>query len=69
MVDPNRWKCRSFEYGHGPRQLDFYSKTLRGAIVQEPLEKRSIRTVNWTLGEALGNSMWPKNSRQKPKHK
>ena len=33
---------------------DFYSKTLRGAIAQEPLEKRSIRTVNWTLGEALG---------------
>lgn len=33
---------------------DFYSKTLRGAIAQEPLEKRSIRTVNGTLGEALG---------------
>ena len=33
---------------------DFYSKTLRGAIAQEPLEQRSIRTVNWTLGEALG---------------
>ena len=33
---------------------DFYSKTLRGAISQEPLEQRSIRTVNWTLGEALG---------------
>ena len=26
----------------------------RGAIAQEPLEQRSIRTVNWTLGEALG---------------
>ncbi len=34
--------------------FDFYSKTLRGAIAQEPLEQRSIRTVNWTLGEALG---------------
>ena len=33
---------------------DFYSKTLRGAIAQEPLEQRSIRTVNWTIGEALG---------------
>ena len=33
---------------------DFYSKTLRGALAQEPLEKRSIRTVNRTLGEALG---------------
>ena len=33
---------------------DFYSKTLRGAIAQEPLEKRSTRTVNGTLGEALG---------------
>jgi len=33
---------------------DFYIKTLRGAIAQEPLEKRSIRTVNGTLGEALG---------------
>ena len=33
---------------------DFYSKTLRGALTQEPLEKRSIRTVNRTLGEALG---------------
>ena len=33
---------------------DFYNKTLRGAIAQEPLEKRSIRTVNGTLGEALG---------------
>ena len=33
---------------------DFYRKTLRGAIAQEPLEQRSIRTVNWTLGEALG---------------
>ena len=33
---------------------DFYSKTLRGAIAQESLEKRSIRTVNGTLGEALG---------------
>ena len=48
---------------------DFYSKTLRGAIAQEPLEKRSIRTVNWTLGKPSGNSMWPKNFRQKPKHK
>jgi putative endopeptidase len=32
----------------------FYGKTLRGAVAQEPLEKRSIRTVNRTLGEALG---------------
>ena len=33
---------------------EFYSKTLRGAVAQEPLEKRALRTVNWTLGEALG---------------
>jgi putative endopeptidase len=32
----------------------FYGKTLRGAVAQETLEKRSIRTVNRTLGEALG---------------
>jgi putative endopeptidase len=32
----------------------FYGKTLRGVVAQEPLEKRSIRTVNRRLGEALG---------------
>lgn len=33
---------------------DFYSKELRGAKEQEPLEKRALQRVNRTLGEALG---------------
>ena len=33
---------------------EFYSKELRGAKEQEPLEKRALQTVNWSVGEALG---------------
>src|SRR5690606_20373562 len=33
---------------------EFYSKVLRGAKKQEPLEKRALQVVNRTLGEALG---------------
>lgn len=33
---------------------DFYSKELRGAKKQEPLEKRALQRVNGSLGEALG---------------
>ena len=33
---------------------EFYSKTLRGAKKQEPLEKRALRVVNWSIGEAIG---------------
>ena len=48
---------------------DFYSKTLRDTIAQEPLEQRSIRTVNWTLDEALGKLYVTQNFPQKQKHK
>src|SRR5690606_22595661 len=33
---------------------EFYSKELRGAQKQEPLEKRALQTVNSMIGEALG---------------
>ena len=33
---------------------DFYSKTLRGAKEQRPREERALQTLNWTVGEALG---------------
>lgn len=33
---------------------EFYSKELRGAQKQEPLEKRALQTVNRMIGEALG---------------
>ena len=33
---------------------EFYSKILRGAKTQRPLDKRALQTVDWTLGEALG---------------
>ncbi|WP_375239858.1 M13 family metallopeptidase [Aurantibacter sp.] len=33
---------------------DFYSKDLRGAKKQRPLEERALGTLNWTIGEALG---------------
>ncbi|QLE00768.1 M13 family metallopeptidase [Galbibacter sp. BG1] len=33
---------------------EFYSKELRGAKEQEPLEKRALQTINWSMGEALG---------------
>lgn len=33
---------------------EFYSKELRGAKEQEPLQKRALQTVNWSVGEALG---------------
>lgn len=33
---------------------DFYSKTLRGAKEQRPLDERALARVNRTLGEALG---------------
>ncbi|MDY8138149.1 M13 family metallopeptidase [Aquimarina sp. 2201CG5-10] len=33
---------------------DFYSKTLRGAIKQRPLEERALARVNGSVGEAIG---------------
>ena len=49
LIDGNN----GHKHGDGSRNWDFYSKTLRGAIAQEPLEQRSIRTV-LDPGEALG---------------
>jgi putative endopeptidase len=33
---------------------EFYSKTLRGAKKQRPLDERALQTINGTIGEALG---------------
>ncbi len=33
---------------------EFYSKALRGAKEQRPREERALQTINWTIGEALG---------------
>ncbi|WP_224485097.1 M13 family metallopeptidase [Robertkochia aurantiaca] len=33
---------------------EFYSKELRGAKEQLPLEERALSSINWTVGEALG---------------
>ncbi|TNJ45294.1 M13 family metallopeptidase [Tamlana fucoidanivorans] len=33
---------------------EFYSRTLRGAKKQRPLDERALQTVNGTIGEALG---------------
>jgi putative endopeptidase len=33
---------------------DFYSKTLSGAVKQRPADERALRTVNGSLGEAVG---------------
>jgi len=33
---------------------EFYSKTLRGAKEQRPRDENALQTLNWTIGEALG---------------
>ena len=33
---------------------EFYSKELRGAQAQRPREERALSTINWSLGEAVG---------------
>ncbi|WP_082438530.1 M13 family metallopeptidase [Nonlabens sp. YIK11] len=48
---------------------DFYSKTMRGAVEQEPLEERALDVVNGTVGEALGKlyvvEKFPKEAKDK----
>lgn len=48
---------------------EFYSKTLRGAEKQRPLEERALARVNRTLGEALGqlyvSKKFPPEAKQK----
>jgi len=33
---------------------DFYNKTLNGSVAQKPADERALRTVNGSVGEALG---------------
>ncbi|MEL4308837.1 M13 family metallopeptidase [Joostella sp. CR20] len=54
-----RWALVNSAAGRLSQEMDradweFYSKELRGAKEQEPLAKRALQTVNWSVGEALG---------------
>ncbi len=54
-----RWSALNDTAGMLSSDLDkanweFYSKELRGAKAQRPLEERALQTLNWTVGEALG---------------
>jgi putative endopeptidase len=48
---------------------DFYSKTMRGAVEQEPADERALAVVNGTVGEALGKlyveQKFPKEAKEK----
>ncbi|BAO55024.1 M13 family metallopeptidase [Nonlabens marinus] len=48
---------------------DFYSKTMRGAVEQEPMDERALGIVNGTVGEALGKlyveQKFPKEAKEK----
>jgi predicted metalloendopeptidase len=48
---------------------DFYSKTMRGAVEQEPADERALAVVNGTVGEALGKlyveEKFPKEAKDK----
>ena len=48
---------------------DFYSKTLNGSVAQKPADERALRTVNGSVGEALGklyvDEMFPPEAKEK----
>ncbi len=48
---------------------DFYSKTLNGSVTQKPADERALRTVNGSVGEALGklyvDEMFPPEAKEK----
>jgi len=48
---------------------DFYSKTLNGSVAQKPANLRALRTVNASVGEALGklyvDEMFPPEAKEK----
>ena len=48
---------------------DFYSKTLNGSVAQKPADERALRTVNRSVGEALGklyvDEMFPPEAKEK----
>ncbi len=48
---------------------DFYSKTLNGSVSQKPADERALRTVNGSVGEALGklyvDEVFPPEAKEK----
>ena len=48
---------------------DFYNKTLNGSVAQKPADERALRTVNGSVGEALGklyvDEMFPPEAKEK----
>ncbi len=69
-----RWAALNSAAGLLSEELDmanweFYSKELRGALEQRPLEERALSTLNGTAGEALGklyvDEMFPPEAKAK----
>jgi putative endopeptidase len=69
-----RWATLNDAAGQLTTEIDkanwgFYSKTLNGSVAQKPADERALRTVNGSVGEALGklyvDEMFPPEAKEK----
>jgi putative endopeptidase len=69
-----RWATLNDAAGQLTTEIDkenwgFYSKTLNGSVAQKQANKRALRTVNRSVGEALGklyvDEMFPPDAKEK----